>query len=77
MAALSIMGANLIDSSMIPLTLRTGATSKSDPTAGSSTGGELPGLITQRITTADKAGAAVLTVLACLLVIGGAWWLIS
>ena len=76
MSAMSVIGANLIDQSMVPLSLNTGAKSQSDPTAGGNTGGELPSSFTDPVTTADKAGAAILTVLMCSLFIGTAWWLI-
>ena len=74
MAAMSVIGANLMTSAMIPLSLRTGATSKSDPNAGSNTV-TLPTGLNEKITTADKAGAAILTVLASILVVGGAVWI--
>ncbi|RMZ86469.1 hypothetical protein DV736_g6305, partial [Chaetothyriales sp. CBS 134916] len=77
MSAGSVIMANLIEPSMAPLTLRTGATSQSDPNAGSSSGGELPTILTNTITTGDKAGAGILTVLSCIIFIGGAWWLVS
>ncbi|KAK4946793.1 hypothetical protein LTR10_014295 [Elasticomyces elasticus] len=76
MAALSIIGANLMDSSMIPLKLSTGATSTPDPNAGGSTGTTPSLLFTKPITTADRAGAAILTVLGSAFVLGGVWWLI-
>ncbi|RMZ85045.1 hypothetical protein DV738_g1, partial [Chaetothyriales sp. CBS 135597] len=77
MSAASVIMANLIDFSMAPLTLRTGATSESNPDAGVSTGGELPTILTDTITTGDKAGAGVLTVFVSLVFFGGAWWLVS
>jgi mannan endo-1,6-alpha-mannosidase len=77
MSALSVIAANLMNPSMIPLSLRTGATSQSDPTAGGDTGGQLPTEYSRHVTTTDKAGAGILTVLISSLFIGGAWWLIS
>ncbi|KIX01833.1 uncharacterized protein Z518_09560 [Rhinocladiella mackenziei CBS 650.93] len=74
MGALSVIGANLIDESMRPLTLRTGAKSQSDPNAGS-TAPSLPRVNEEPITTKDKAGAAILTVLMAVSIIGGAIWL--
>lgn len=76
MSAMSVIGANLIDSSMVPLSLNTGAKSSSDPTAGGGTGGSLPSALTDKVTTADKAGAAILTIMMCAIFIGTAWWLI-
>jgi mannan endo-1,6-alpha-mannosidase len=75
MASLAIIGANLINPSMIPLTLRTGATSQSDPTAGSDTGSKLPTVYDEHITTADKAGAGILTVMMAGIVMGGSYWI--
>lgn len=75
MSALSVIGANLISPSMLPLTLRTGAKSKPDPNAGA-TSNKLPSTLSNPITTADKAGAAILTILAVFVIVGGAWWLI-
>ena len=76
MSAMSVIGANLIDASMTPLTLKSGAKSASDPTAGGDTGGSLPSELSDPITTADKAGAAILTVLMSAFVVGGSWWLV-
>ncbi|KAK7903830.1 hypothetical protein LTR67_001850 [Exophiala xenobiotica] len=75
MAALSVMGANLIDSSMVPLSLRTGATSQSDPNAGSQAPSD-PAATQKPITTADKAGAGILTLLVAVGAVGGSAWLI-
>lgn len=77
MSAMSIFGANLINSKMVPLSLRTGATSKSDPSAGGSAGSSPPGELAKPITTADRAGAGILTVIVCIVTVGGAWWLIT
>jgi hypothetical protein len=77
MSAMSIFGANLIDSSMVPLSLRTGATSESDPSAGGTANDSPSSQLQKPITTADKAGAAILTILACTITIGGAWWLVT
>lgn len=75
MAALAVVGANLINPSMIPLTLRSGATSRSDPTAGGDTGSKLPTVYNKPITTADKAGAGILTVIMAGVVMGGSYWI--
>ncbi|KAF2199732.1 glycosyl hydrolase family 76 protein [Delitschia confertaspora ATCC 74209] len=68
MSALSVISANLISTVPGPYTVNTGGTSKGNPNA--STGAEappLPDFITMEVTTADKAGAGILTAL----VIGG------
>ena len=76
MTALAVVGANLIDNTMVPLTADTGGKSASDPNAGASAPifphDEFPD-----ITTADRAGAGILTVLVICGFAGGAWWLIS
>lgn len=75
MAALSIIGSTLNRQSIAPLSQNTGATSKSNPTAGQNAAKDTT---TEHgpITTADKAGAAILTILTVALVVGGAVWLV-
>lgn len=74
MAAMSVIGTLLNRPELAPLTQNTGATSKSDPGAG--VGAPIdPTQHYKKITTADKAGAAILTVLVCGIAIGGAVWL--
>jgi hypothetical protein len=76
MSAMSVIGANLINPSMMPLTLRTGAKSTSDPSAGGNNNNALPSVLSDQVTTADKAGAGICTVLMVAIVVGGAWWLV-
>ncbi|EXJ96043.1 hypothetical protein A1O1_01169 [Capronia coronata CBS 617.96] len=75
MCALSVIGANLIDERMAPLSLTTGATSKSDPNAGASAS-TTPSIHMSPITTKDKAGASILTILAVVFVVGGTVWMV-
>lgn len=75
MQALSVIGANLITPQMAPLSVRTGGTSESDPNAGSDTDPD-PAASRKPITTKDKAGAGILTVLVILGLVGGSLWLI-
>lgn len=75
MCAISIIGANLINPSMAPLTAESGATSKGNPSAGSGAASGPSGVVTTPITTADKAGAGILTVLVIGGVVGGSLWL--
>jgi mannan endo-1,6-alpha-mannosidase len=75
MAALSVIGTNLMTSAMVPLTNSTGGTSVSNPSAGSSSPNTQPDEVTTPITTSDKAGAGILTLLVIVGVIGGAWWI--
>jgi hypothetical protein len=75
MQALAVIGANLINPSMAPLNTRTGGTSKSDPNAGSDTDAD-PTKNQKPITTGDKAGAAILTILIIVGIVGGSIWII-
>jgi len=75
MAALSVIGTNLLSPAMVPLTNSTGGTSASNPSAGSSSTDTQPNVVEKPITTADKAGAGILTFLVIVAVIGGAWWI--
>jgi len=78
MSALSVIGANLISPGMAPVTKDTGGTSKSNPTAGSTSpnnpNGGLGG-VADTVTTKDRAGAGILTVLVIFGVIGGSVWI--
>ena len=77
MSALSAVNAPLLklDDLSAPLTLATGATSKQDASAGSTTTEE--SLTLAKITTADRAGAAILTVLCLGFVFAGTYWLVA
>jgi hypothetical protein len=76
MAALSIIGSTLNKGILTPKSSETGATSQSDPNAGSTAPTD-PTASRSKITTADKAGAAILTLLGAAVVIGGAVWLVT
>ncbi|KAH0845801.1 Mannan endo-1,6-alpha-mannosidase DCW1 [Fonsecaea pedrosoi] len=76
MAALSVIGSVLNSQALMPKSTRTGATSKSDPNAGS-TAPTNPAALRDNITTGDKAGAGILTLLMAALVIGAAVWLVT
>lgn len=58
-----------------PLTLSTGATSKSDPSAGTNLGNI--GNTLAPITTADRAGAGIATFLILVSLIAGTYWLLA
>ena len=77
MAALSVIQSNLIETVGGPVTAHTGGTSKGDPSAGTTTSVGPSGVATETITTADRAGAGILTALAIIAFIGGAWWLVA
>ncbi|KAJ9603578.1 hypothetical protein H2200_011764 [Cladophialophora chaetospira] len=76
MAALSVIGSTLNKDILVPKSSNTGATSKGDPNAGSEAPAS-PTALRDKITTGDKAGAAILTLLAAAIVIGGAVWIVT
>lgn len=74
MAALEIVQSLLIKNSVAPVTADTGGTSKGDASAGTgSDDSTLPAANTSKITTADKAGAGILTALVVIGTLSGAW----
>lgn len=75
MSALEVFQSNLIDHSEGPVTEDTGGTSQGDPSAGTSSDIGPADLHKEIVTTADKAGAAILTVMVIFLVVGSAWWM--
>ncbi|KAJ4299696.1 hypothetical protein N0V90_004942 [Kalmusia sp. IMI 367209] len=76
LAALSIISANMVQHSKAPLTSNSGGTSKGDPTLGTGQDEGIPTLESVVATTADKAGAAILTILMTVATVGGGYWLI-
>ncbi|KAF2015654.1 glycoside hydrolase family 76 protein [Aaosphaeria arxii CBS 175.79] len=75
MSALSVISANLIGEVKGPYTKDDGGTSKGNPAAG--TGDEDPTVRDDRkATTADKAGASIVTILVVVFVVGGGYWLV-
>lgn len=75
MQALSVIGATTINSGIAPKSITTGGTSESNPNAGSDANTS-PTAAQSAITTGDRAGAGVLTVLAIFVVVGGSIWMI-
>lgn len=75
MSAMEVIQNLLIDEVPGPVSMKTGGTSKSDPTAGSEEQ-HLPTELNP-IKTADKAGAGILTTLILVGILGGAWWMVS
>lgn len=74
MSALEVMQNLLIDQVVGPVGLDTGGISKNDPNAGSDAGSfEVKH---NAITTGDRAGAAILTIIVASLLFGGGWWMI-
>ncbi len=82
MSALAAVQANMLTLTSLPapLTLDTGATSKSNPSAGTTgpttTDSGNPWL-TKQITSGDKAGAGIVTALLLVATLGGTYWLVS
>jgi len=74
MCALAVIGATLINPSMAPLTKASGAQSESNPDSGIDQGPTFTPL--KPITGADRAGAAILTILITILTVGGAVWIV-
>lgn len=72
MAAMEVIQSNLIKQAAAPLTSNTGGTSKGDPNSGT---GDMttPGGV-KPITTADRAGAGILTALVAAIIVGGLAW---
>lgn len=75
MAAMSVIGTTLINGQMVPLSEKTGATSSSNPGAGDDLNVHKP-ITFAPITTADKAGAAILTILVCVALVGSMVWIV-
>lgn len=74
MSALAVIGSNLINPSMAPLSHASGAQSESNPDSGIQNG---PNTATLKpITAGDKAGAAILTILVIAFTVGGTYWLL-
>lgn len=77
MSALEVIQSNLINSVSGPVTNTTGGTSKGDASAGTSQGASTtPEILTSTITTGDKVGAALMTVIVVLNVVGAVVWMV-
>lgn len=76
MAALEVIQANLITRVAAPVTSDDGGTSKGDPNAGSKPPKSIPSSLSHPITTGDKAGAGILTVLMMIGIGGSCGWMI-
>lgn len=75
MAAMEVMQNLLIDEVPGPVSENNGGQSKSNPSAGGDA--ETEPITFNTITTGDKAGAGILTTLALVGILGGAWWMVS
>lgn len=74
MCALEVVQSNLVDFVNGPVTNETGGTSVGDVNAGSRSDEEIA-VQFEDIKTADKAGAAILTIMVVSALAGGAWWM--
>jgi hypothetical protein len=78
MCALNIVSVLNAAGAPAPYAEHTGGTSKGDPGLGTNDGPTSPlPVYHEDITTADRAGAAIVTILIAALMIGGAWWMIG
>jgi hypothetical protein len=76
-SALNILTVLLVDTVPPPYTSKTGGTSKGNPDLGKgSEDSNIPDFF-EPISTADRAGASILTVLVVGFWVGGAWWLLK
>lgn len=77
MCALAVIGATQITPDMAPLTAATGGTSKSDPGAGLDAPHNPEDEFKKNpITTADRAGAAILTIAIIGSIVGLSFWIV-
>jgi len=74
MAVLEVLQSNLVEYVAPPATLENGI-SEQDPSAGTSSPVGPGDLNKQTVTDTDKAGAAILTIVVCVMVIGTMLWL--
>ena len=76
MAALEVIQSTLITKVAAPVTSDDGGTSKGDPSAGGKPPEPTPSALSYPITTADRAGAGILTAMMMITLGGSAGWLI-
>lgn len=75
MSALEVIQGLLAPQMSGPVTNSTGGTSQGDANAGTSTNDK--SIVLDEVTTADKAGAGILTTLVLAMLLGGGYWMIS
>lgn len=77
MCALEVVQSNLIDYVSGPVTADGGGISQGNPSAGTKSPIGPGDLNKSTITTADRAGAGILTAGVIILVVGTVWWMIA
>ena len=75
MSALSVIGTNLMYAGFVPLTEDSGGSSRSNTNATSTTD-TTSNPLAYKITTKDRAGAGILTVLILCGIVGSSIWII-
>jgi mannan endo-1,6-alpha-mannosidase len=75
MAALEVVQALLYPTASGPATQKVGGISVSNPDAGANV--PTAPLVLNPVTTGDKAGASILTLLVLVAILVGAWWMVS
>lgn len=76
MAAMSVIGANLVEAARSPVTLKTGGTSVGDPNAGGRTTKEDALGLKGPAGMADRIGAGIVTAALFVMVLGGGFWMV-
>lgn len=76
MAAIEVIMTNLIESAGFPVSSGTGGTSKGNASVGGGSDDTSNIAQLKPITTADRAGAGIITALVIVGTLGGAWWLL-
>ncbi|KAF1945592.1 hypothetical protein EJ02DRAFT_395791 [Clathrospora elynae] len=77
MTALNVISVLNVDRVAAPYSNKTGGTSKGDPSLGSGSGDDQLPKFEKDITTADQAGAAIVTIMVVALFLSCAWWMLS
>jgi hypothetical protein len=77
MCALNIVSVLNAASAPAPFSEHTGGTSKGNPGLNTNDDSTRLPVYHEDITTADRAGAAIVTIMVAVFMIGGAWWIIA
>jgi hypothetical protein len=77
MSALNVISVLNADRVPPPYSSHNGGTSQGDPGLGNKNDAAVLPIYEDDITTGDRAGAAVITMIVVVLWLGGAWWIIK